>query len=498
VRARVRHLTRGVAIYGAGDAAIQVVNLLLIAVYVRGGFLGKVDYGALGLIIALETLVKVASRFGLDGAYMRYYHDRTERGTLDRLTSTIVGFLAAVNLALGAVLIGGAGWIGEWLLGGPAYVPALRLMFVNTCLLSVTFVPFHLMRLRDQATTFSAFVFARSVGTTVLRVVFVIGLGLGVTGMYLADVVMTLGLFPFLWPWCRPLVRRAFAADDLRLALRFGLPRVPHGLAQQALEAGNKLLLQWYRPLPEVGVYQNGVTFGTGIRFFTSAFETAWAPFYYATSREADAKTVFRKMTTYGVAVLALLCAVTIAAAKDAVVLLLSRDWIGAAGVVPIVAVGLAFQGVYLLTSIGLNLTSRTMFYPVATFAAMAVGLGSAVWLMPAYGIQGAAVAFALSYVTQAVVAFALAQRLYPMSYEWGRLLRLVVAAAVAVTVALWAVPPVAPVAGLALRPFVVVLVYGAILWSTGFLRPTERAFLVEIVERRRRVPRRPPGGPGA
>ena len=31
-------------------------------------------------------------------------------------------------------------------------------------------------------------------------------------------------------------------------ALRFGLPRVPHGLAQQALDGGNKLLLERLHP----------------------------------------------------------------------------------------------------------------------------------------------------------------------------------------------------------------------------------------------------------
>ncbi len=482
MRKRVGHLTKGVAIYGAGDAALQVVNLLLVAVYVQGGFLGTADYGALALIIAVETFAKVISRFGLDGAYMRLYHGHQTNGTLDRLTSTVLVFLITLNIGLNAAAFASAGWIGDRLFGASTYVPALQLMFVNTCLLSVTFVPFHLMRMRNQAVTFSAFVFARSVGTVLFRLVFVIGLGLGVTGMYLADLVVTAALLACLWPWFRPLVRRVFSRDDLAAALRFGLPRLPHGLAQQGLDAGNKLLLNTYLPLQQVGVYQNGVTFGTAIRFFTSAFETAWAPFYYATSREPDAKTVFAKMTTYGVAVLVLLAAGTTAVARDAVLVLLSPEWIDAARVIPFIAVGLALQGVYLLTSIGLNLTSRTELYPVATFAAVGVGLGSGVLLMPAYGVVGAAIAFMLSYATQTGVAFVLAQRCYPMSYETGRLARLVLAGVAAGVAGVWAVPDLPPLAAVFARGLVVVGVYGLLLWASGFMRASERAFLAETL----------------
>lgn len=485
MRTHVGHLSRGVAIYGAGDAAIQIVNLLLLAVYVKGGYLGPVDYGALGVIIAIETFAKVLSRFGLDGAYMRAYHDRIDDGTLPRLTSTVLFFLLVVNAAMAVAAITGSSWLSGRLLEGSAYVPALQLMFLNTALISVTFIPFHLMRMRNQALAFSGFTFARSVGTVVLRIVFVIGLGWGVTGMYAADLVVTIVLVPLLWRGAAALVRPVFSQDDLGAALRFGLPRVPHGLAQQALDAGNKLLINAYLPLRQVGVYQNGVTLGTAIRFFTSAFETAWAPFYYATSRQPDAKAVFSKMTTYGVAVLVLLTALTIAVARDAVLLLLSPEWLEAARVMPFIAVGLACQGVYLLTSIGLNLTNRTAYYPVATFAALGVGLGSGLWLMPAYGLIGAAIAFMLSFVTQTAVAFWLARSVYPIAYETGRIARLVAAGAIATLAGQRIVPDLAPIAGLLLRALAVVGTYGLLLWASGFMRATERKFLTEALRKR-------------
>ena len=481
MRKSVGHLTKGVAIYGAGDAAVQAINFLLLPVYVKFEFLDPSAYGAISIIIAIEMLAKVVSRWGLDGALMRFYHERPAGGPLEQLTSTIVWFTLSANVVVFGAALGGAFLFGGSLLEDAHDRLALVAMLVNTFLISLTYVPLHLMRLRDQAITFSAIALGRSAGTVVARLVLVIGLGWGVTGWFAADVIVTLVTWPVLWKWMRPLVRRQFSSEDLRVVLNFGLPRLPHGLAQQGLDAGNKLLLSAHLPQAQQGVYQNGFTVGTAIRFFTSAFETAWAPFYYSVAKQPDAAVTYGKVTTYGVAVLALLVAITSATAREIVIVMLNADYLGAVPVIPVIATGMALQGVYLLTSIGLNLTSQTRYYPVATTAALVVGLGSGAVLMPRFGMAGAAVSFLASAATQALVAFVFARRAYPISYEPARLARVVIAAAIAGTAAGWIWPSLAPLAGLVLRPVAAVVVFAGLLAVSGFFRRTERAYLSEL-----------------
>lgn len=492
MRERLKHLTTGVAIYGAGDAAIQIVNVTLLAVYVKGGFLTTLDYGALAMIGAIEAFAKVLSRLGLDGSFMRYFHERGDR--LPRMASTIAWFLLACNVVVFGAALATSGAAGALMFDAPEYVVALRVMLVNAFLIALTFIPFHTMRMRNQAATYSAFVFGRNAGTLVLRIVLVIGLGYGLTGMYVADLIVTMLLLPMLWPWFRPFIRWMFSLEDLKAALRFGLPRVPNGLGQQALDGGNRLLLGSYITQAQLGIYQNAMTLGTGVKFFTSAFETAWAPFYYATARQPDGRMTLAKMATYGFAVLVLLAAGTAAVARDAVLVMLTPDYLAAAPVLPIVAVGMALQGTYLLTSIGLNLSSRTEFYPVATFAAAVVGLGGGVLLMPRYGAVGAAAAFAASYAVQVAVALTFARRFYPIPYETGRLFRIAGAGVAAAATGLWAVPDLPPVLGLLVRGTTTVGVYLGLLWSTGFLRPSERRFFAELRNWRRN--RRAAGAP--
>jgi O-antigen/teichoic acid export membrane protein len=174
-----------------------------------------------------------------------------------------------------------------------------------------------------------------------------------------------------------------------------------------------------------------------------------------------------------------LLVAGTTAVAREAILVVLTPDYLPAVPVLPIVAVAMALQGIYLLTSIGLNLTSRTEFYPIATMTAAVVGLGSGTMLMPAMGVTGAAIALLLASVTQTGVAYLFARRLYPIRYEWFRLARVVGAGLLAVVAAL-ALPGMPPLVGLVARGATAAGVFVGLLWISGFLRATERAFLHE------------------
>src|SRR4029079_9287238 len=179
-----------------------------------------------------------------------------------------------------------------------------------------------------------------------------------------------------------------------------------HAAAQQVTAVGDKFILPFFATLTEVGIYGMAVSFGLTQKLFLSAFESAWAPFYYASIREPDAPRVFRLVTTYGVAVLALLTAGLSAVGRDAAAAMthgriLAPDdprWAQVGTVIAWTAIGVFLQGVYLLTSIGLNITKRTQYYPVATVTAAATNVLLNFLLVPAYGIVGAAWANGAAY----------------------------------------------------------------------------------------------------
>jgi hypothetical protein len=87
---KLRDLSKSLAIYGAGDVAVQAINFLLLPIYVQ--YLTKADYGVLALLASIEAPVKLFFRWGVDGAFMRYWYDCEDEAARQRLASTIFSF----------------------------------------------------------------------------------------------------------------------------------------------------------------------------------------------------------------------------------------------------------------------------------------------------------------------------------------------------------------------------------------------------------------------
>jgi len=482
---KLRDLSKNLAIYGAGDVAVQAINFLLLPIYVQ--YLTKADYGVLALLASIEAPVKLFFRWGVDGAFMRYWYDCEDEGERQRLASTIFFFLLALNGALLVASVIAAPFLSERLLQAPGYTLALQLVLLNTFAIGFTFIPFHVLRMEKRAGEFSALTLARSVSTLVLRILLVIGFTMGVMGVVLADIIVTAAVLLVMVRWFAPLLRPMFSRTILRKSLAFGLPRVPHGFALQVMSVGDRFVMARYLTVAEIGVYSMGVSFGLIEKVALGAFEYAWAPFYYATAREPDAPRVFAAVTTYGVAALALMTAGLSAIAFDLLNVVTRGQYVDAAGVVSWTAVGVFFYGIYLLTSIGLNLTSHTQYYPISTAIGAALNIGLNVLWIPRYGIIGAAWANGAAYALQAGVAYVLSQRFYPVRYEHGRLARAVAAALLGYAAARL-LPAMPSIAGAIVRGSTVIAVMSGLLWITGFFNAEELRAL-NALRRRRRAP---------
>jgi O-antigen/teichoic acid export membrane protein len=488
---RIRELPKHLAIYGAGDVAIQALNFLLLPLYVQ--YLTQSDYGVLALLASVEATVKLFFRWGVDGAFMRFWYDYDDEAGRQRLSSTLFFFLLGTNGVLLVLSLVASPFISERLLQSSGYTLALQLVLLNTFAIGFTFIPFHVLRMQKRAREFSALTLARSAATLVLRVVLVMFAGLGIMGVVIADVVVTAGILAVMVRLFTPLIRPVFSRAVLRQSLAFGLPRIPHGFALQMMAVGDRFVMTRYLPIQEIGVYSIGVSFGLIEKIVLGAFEYAWAPFYYATAREPDAPRVFSTVATYGVAVLALMTAGLSAIAFDLLDLVTGGQYVAAARVVTWTAVGVFFYGVYLLTSIGLNITTRTQYYPVSTTIGAGVNIGLNFLLIPRAGIIGAAWANAAAYALQAAVAFGFSQRFYPVAYEYGRVSRAIGAAFVAYIVAR-TLPAMPALAGVLTRGATVIVVMAVLLWLTAFFNAEELRALNAL--RIRRGPRR--GNPPA
>ncbi len=481
--ARLKSLLGSVAVYGLGDIATSVVSLLLLPIYTR--FLTPSDYGVLAMLVTIEAVAKIAFRWGADTAFMRLFFDCADVRARQRLASTIFFFLLALNGLCVAGSVAAANWFSGVLFGSSQHGVLIALTVVNTFVGGFFFIPLQVLRIGQKARQFIAFTFARSAGTLVLRLALVVGAGMGVRGVVVADAIITTALAVALIWWFAPLIRPVFSRAILRDVLAFGLPRIPHSLAHQVIGLADRYFLNAYGTLRDVGLYSIGATFGLAPKLFLSAFEYAWTPFFLGAMHEPDARRIYATVSTYIVAMLTMIVAVLCAVAPDVIRIATAAEFHGAAAVVPWIALGAMCQGLYVVGSIGIIITKQTRLYPLATGIAAGASLLANALLIPRYGLMGAAWANTLSYGTLTLVTVSLSWRSYPIPYEWVRLLKVAVAGIVAYAVTDRLVPfTLPPVVGAVTRAFLTVALDVGGLYLAGFFNPGEFRVLNDLRQR--------------
>jgi O-antigen/teichoic acid export membrane protein len=104
---------------------------------------------------------------------------------------------------------------------------------------------------------------------------------------------------------------------------------------------------------------------------------------------------------------------------------LLRADYLSGTAVIPIVLLAYVFQGFYTNFIVGVYIRERTRWLPLATGLAAAVNVATNLWWIPRWGILGAAAATLAAYFVMAATLLVVSQRLFPISYEWGKVARM-------------------------------------------------------------------------
>jgi O-antigen/teichoic acid export membrane protein len=225
-----------------------------------------------------------------------------------------------------------------------------------------------------------------------------------------------------------------------------------------------------------------------------SMYDYAWRPFYFSIVKEQNAKEIFARVLTYLLlAMSGLALALTFFIDNIATVRIFGRHMIGPSywsglNIVPIVLFGYVFLGVAMNLSAGIYIEKKTKYLPVVTFIGACVNVIANLLLIPMIGMTGAAWATFLAYLAQAIGTYIVVQRIYPITYELGRLTKIV--GAVVMVLALYYLIPVrelvpSPWIHAGWKLFLLVL-FLSVMYSMRFFEMREVAALKRLVSRGR------------
>ncbi len=475
----MRRLVRHSAIYGIGGLVSRILATVLLPLYTH--YLPPHAYGQVEIVTAATAVLAIVLQLGISNAFFRFYFDAREAA--DKLTVVRTSFWftmasSTVGLVLGLVF---AGPIGHWI--GLGHAPTLvRAGAVGLWAQSNYQQLTALFRVEERSVSYAIASVANVLITVAAMVVFVAVFHWGAVGLVVGNFTGTLAVYAALVAYRSEQLGLEFDRELFRRMQHFGMPLVPSALALWAINFVDREFLSWYKSDAEVGVYSAAVKIASVITFVMIAFRTAWPAFAYSIDDDREAKRTYSFVLTYLLAFASWVALALGGLAPWWTRLLTTPKYARAEEGIALLAFAGAVYAGYTVLAIGSGRARRTQLNWVVTGAGAAVNIGLNFWLIPAYGMVGAAISTLAAYVALFAGMTLYAQHVYPVPYQWRRVLT-AVGAAVALDVA-------AREGGLALGPsLALVAAYPFALALLAFYLPVERARLRRIARAAASVP---------
>jgi O-antigen/teichoic acid export membrane protein len=415
----LKRASRDTVIYGFGNVALSSISLFLVPIYTR--IFSPGDYGVLDIISTASSLLSMIFLLGMSAAVFRFYHDYDDAGKRE-LVSTGFWYQFLTPLVLCVFLALFSGSISRLLFGSEGYSAFLAVSLLTVPFNAMMRLPITVMRLNFQKVRYNLVVLGQGLFQTVLTIILVVFLRKGLMGVFASGLVAAI-LFSVLgFLLTRRYIRFRFSWKHFRLLLTFGVPMVPASLSKWIMASADRFFLLKMTSRDAVGLYSLGFKLVLLESFLFMAFQLAWSPIAYSMYRKPEAERVFRKVFLYFLLLSSVLGMGLSLFSLEALKILTRPAYYGAYEVVGLLALGRVLHAAFYLGSMGICFANRMKYYALSVVCGAALNLVLNSFLVPPFGMMGAAAATAASHGVEASLGYYWATRVYPFRLPFSKL----------------------------------------------------------------------------
>ena len=212
--------------------------------------------------------------------------------------------------------------------------------------------------------------------------------------------------------------------DMAKNMLVFGTPHIVNLISGWFLQLSDRYLLEHFASLSVAAGYSVAYTLGGVLSTaIITPFSLAWWILLYTIAKRTDAQHVF-KLVFRGFSFVLLFATLGMSLFGGSIFdLLFPASYHAQAAIIPIIALSMLFNGLFIVVNLGVALLRKTWLTSLYFIVSALMNIGINIVLIPAYGAMGAAIATLVAYIALALIAYLFNQRMYPVPFEVGMFL---------------------------------------------------------------------------
>lgn len=218
--------------------------------------------------------------------------------------------------------------------------------------------------------------------------------------------------------------------------MRYSAPLIIVGLGGMINDVLSRLIYRHVVDLPheqanhELGIFANIFRIALLITIMIQAFRMAAEPFFFNQSSNENAQRTYARVMKFFVIAccfMFLFIGLFLDAFKWIFITFANPRWVEGLDVVPLLALGNIFLGIYYNLSVWYKLTNKNRYGALITIAGAVITIALNVILIPVLHYTGAAIATFTCYLIMMLMSYKLGQKHYPVPYPVKKLVAYII-----------------------------------------------------------------------
>jgi len=381
------------------------------------------DYGIINTLQVLSAIIVIFFTLNIDRAVYRLYHDYTSEDDKQAYLGSIFLIMSIISTIVLVILLLFPQIISI-LFESIAFKPYIILSILTTYISTFQIVPQIIFQLRDKAKQHLIFSLCKTILTTGLTLWFVLHRHEGAIGFLKSQLIGALVITPFLLPYTFSEVKFQVRKHHIIESIKISAPLIPTILSAWILNLSDRIFIERYLSLSEVGIYSLGYKIASLLLVVSAGFGIAYSPIFFqlANDEKISAKKYLQKYNELYLMFILVLGFLLSLFAKEIITVLFSSIYTSASGIIIIIIASLIFsETTGLLSKMYMQTKKVSMIMYIQITSAILNIIFNAM-LIPQYGIYGAAYATLLSFMFNFAMFIKYRKYSYYIAFNWKSL----------------------------------------------------------------------------
>ncbi|MFQ5786441.1 MAG: oligosaccharide flippase family protein [Thermodesulfobacteriota bacterium] len=412
---------RNIFIYTLPKFVSYGLHLITLPILTR--ILTPEDFGVITLSMAFPTIIVGIVTAGFTNSVPRYFFEyRKDRRKLNALYFSIQLYLFLMLIASTAFVYLTKDYLSSLVTGKTDYGFAVLIAYIAIYLGQINLVYLRIYQNMEKAVQHSSFVILQAVTSVAMSLLLVWYFRLSYMGMLYGSFIGALVACITMFVCFNKQVYVDFSRKVLLENIKYGLQVVPKSFTGFINRFFDKYMLNAMLSMSVVGIYNIGQTIAHAFEVLMNNVWMSFQPLSYrdvfdrgekASSDVGRIFTIFSYITLFPV-ILGILFA------QEIIYIIAPASYYGAGNVIVILAAGVMTQTFGMFVSVQYAYTKRPFWIFPITVIGTVFNVAANIYLIPRYGLIGAAFATMVSTTIVNALLTYIGQKLYKIQYEWG------------------------------------------------------------------------------